>query len=167
MIIRAYQPSDLPALHRINQASTPGVSPETPESLAHWIGLSTGFVATDEAGAPLGFLTLVELGTDAYTSANLRWFEDRQVREGGDTVYVDRIAVDPAHRGQQVGAALYTHAFQVLAGRGEIGCEVNVRPPNPGSQRFHARLGFRQIGERTYGGGDKAVGYWVRRLDNA
>jgi hypothetical protein len=32
-------------------------------------------------------------------------------------------------------------------------CEVNLRPPNEGSLRFHRRLGFREVGrqETPYG----------------
>ncbi|MEL6386173.1 MAG: GNAT family N-acetyltransferase [Pseudomonadota bacterium] len=164
MKIRPYRNEDLQVLHGINQASTPGVSSETPDTLAHWIGLSTALIAEDASGSPVGFLTLIELGTAAYDSANLRWFEARQAKEGGDTIYVDRIAVAPAMRGYRVGEALYRDAFGRFSHRGEIGCEVNIRPPNRGSQRFHARLGFRQIGERSYAGGEKSVGYWVRPL---
>lgn len=165
MIIRSFRSADLPVLHTINQAAVPGVSPETPETLAKWIALSTAFVAeAGPGGPPLGFLTLVELGTAAYDSANLRWFEARQAREGGDLIYVDRIAVDPARRSAGIGAALYRHAFAAFSHRGEIGCEVNITPPNPGSRRFHARLGFREIGQRPYDEGRKAVGYWARPL---
>ena len=52
-----------------------------------------------------------------------------------------------------------------ISGTDLIGCEVNIRPPNPGSHRFHKRLGFHQVGERHYDGGDKAVAYYVRPLD--
>ncbi|MEM0986708.1 MAG: GNAT family N-acetyltransferase [Pseudomonadota bacterium] len=164
MPIRAYRSGDLDRLYAINQFSTPGVSSETRESLEKWIGLSTAFVAEDEHGIPKGFLTLVELGIDAYESANLRWFEARQTRDGGDTIYVDRIAIDPEARGQHIGEQLYHHAFDAFKHRREIGCEVNISPPNPGSQRFHERMGFRQIGERSYDHGRKSVGYWVRPL---
>lgn len=165
MRIRPYSSQDLDHLHAINEAGVPGVASETRQALGTWIALSMALIAADhESDVPVGFLTLIELGTAAYDSANLRWFEARQAREGGDTVYVDRIAVHPDWRGQGVGASLYRFAFDLLGDRDEIGCEINIRPPNPASRRFHSGLGFRQIGERSHANGEKAVGYWVRPL---
>jgi len=161
-VIRRYQSTDLPALYAINQASTPGVgSEDSAESLARWIELSTCLVAEDEAGEPLGFITLIPAGTTGYTSANLRWCD----ANCEDFIYVDRIAVSEAARGQRLGQHLYAAAFAAFAGKvSQITCEVNRLPPNPGSQRFHERLGFRQIGERGYDDGRKAVIYYARRL---
>ena len=159
--IRAYAPADLPALHAINEQGVPGVSRETPEDLGRWLSLSECFVAVDEAGAPVGFLNLVPPGTAAYTSPNLRWFEAR----GGRVNYVDRVAIDAAARGQRIGEALYEAAFAACAGRYEaIGCEVNRLPPNPGSLRFHKRLGFAEVGGQAFVPGEKEVIYLERAL---
>jgi hypothetical protein len=49
-------------------------------------------------------------------------------------------------------------------GHDEIGCEVNTAPPNPGSQRFHTRLGFVGIGEQIFEAGSKSVRYYSRPL---
>ena len=159
--IRRYTPSDLAALHAINQASTPGVSSETQADLGKWIGLSTCLVAEDADGTPLGSLTLIEAGTLDYPSANLRWCE----ANCEDFIYVDRIAVAETARGQKVGEALYAAAFEAYASKaGQITCEVNRQPPNPGSQRFHERLGFVQIGSNIFVPGEKEVIYYARPL---
>lgn len=160
--IRSYREADLPALYAINQASTPGVgSEDSAAGLKRWIDVSMCLVAEDGSGAPLGFLTLIPAGTAAYTSANLRWCE----ANCEDFIYVDRIAVAEAARGGGVGERLYEAAFGAFTGKvSQITCEVNRLPPNPGSQRFHERLGFRQIGERAYDEGRKAVIYYARAL---
>ena len=52
-----------------------------------------------------------------------------------------------------MGRALYEAAFERAASAGavEVTCEVNVEPPNPDSQAFHARLGFVEVGRQwTY-----------------
>ena len=36
-------------------------------------------------------------------------------------------------------------------------CEVNVKPRNEGSLRFHHRLGFREVGQQDTEGGAKRV----------
>ncbi|KCZ47099.1 MULTISPECIES: GNAT family N-acetyltransferase [unclassified Hyphomonas] len=159
--IRAYAPADLPALHAINEQGVPGVSRETPEDLAKWLSLSECLVAVGEDGQPVGFLNLVPPGTAAYTSDNLRWFEAR----GGNVNYVDRIAIDARARGQRIGEALYQAVFAVCAGRYDaIGCEVNRLPPNPGSLRFHKRLGFEEVGGQAFVPGEKEVIYLERKL---
>lgn len=164
MSVRRFRASDLTVLHSANQASVPGVSTETPADLKKWIDLSVCFVAEGGDGAPLGFLTLIEPGVSDYPSANLRWFEDYEARTGKSVIYVDRIALLPEARGQRLGEALYQAAFERFSDRDEIGCEVNIAPPNPGSHRFHQRLGFNQIGARSYDAGAKSVAYYVRAL---
>lgn len=164
MSIRRYRASDLPLLHSANQASVPGVSDETYEDLRKWIDLSTCFVAVDEADRALGFLTLLAPGTRAYSSDNLRWFEAYVEQTGKSVIYVDRIALLPEARGHRLGEALYHAAFTHFSGMDEIGCEVNTLPPNPGSHRFHKRLGFEQIGEQVFIQGEKSVAYYARPL---
>jgi len=162
MKIRPYMPSDLPSFYAINQQSTPGVGHEdSAAGLARWIDLSVCLVAADESDAPLGFITLIEGGTMAYDSNNLRWCE----ANCADFIYVDRIALAETARGQRIGEALYRAAFDLYTDKhARIVCEVNKRPPNPGSMRFHERLGFKQIGERTYDEGRCAVVYYERML---
>lgn len=160
--VRPYRSSDLPHLWLINQAGVPGVGDETAETLARWIGLAQTQVAVrDDDDLPLGFITLIPLGTLQYPSDNLRWFEAR----GGNVIYVDRIAVSEFARGARIGEQLYRAAFEACAGRYDaIGCEVNRLPPNPGSLRFHKRLGFEEIGENIFSLGEKEVIYLQRPL---
>ena len=159
--IRAYEPADLPALHAINEQGVPGVSRETKEDLGLILTLGECFLACADDGLPIGFINLVPLGTEAYKSPNLRWFEAR----GGNLIYVDRIAIDPSHQGKRLGEALYGAAFARCGARyARIGCEVNRVPPNPGSLRFHKRLGFGEIGSQAFVPGEKEVIYLERLL---
>ena len=164
MTIRPYRPDDFTALFAANEASVPGVGAETEESLANWIAMSTCLVATDADDQALGFITVMELGQPEYDSPNMRWFETYTEKTGKSLVYVDRIALSPAARGQRLGEALYQAAFEHFKTRDEIGCEVNTLPPNPGSHRFHERLGFEPVGETTYREGEKAVMFYARPL---
>ena len=164
MAIRLYQPGDLQALHDANQASVPGVSTEHLEDLAIWIDLATCLVATDDADQALGFITIMPLGLSAYPSENMRWFEAYADRIGKSVLYVDRIAFSPEARGKGLGEALYRAAFSHFRDADEIGCEVNTLPPNPGSHRFHQRLGFEQVGMQDFVPSEKSVTYYTRRL---
>lgn len=163
-MIRAFRPDDFPRLYEANQASVPGVGTETEKSLRKWIDMATCLVATDPDDQPLGFITVMDIGQPEYDSANMRWFEGYAERTGKSVMYVDRIALTPDARGQKLGEALYEAAFQAIGSADELGCEVNTLPPNPGSHRFHQRLGFEQVGETTYVPGEKAVMFYARPL---
>ena len=164
MPIRAYSSEDFARVFDANEASVPGVGKESEASLARWIALSTCFVATDETDQALGFVTVMALGQMDYDSPNMRWFESYVAKTGKRLVYVDRIALLPEARGRNLGEALYQAAFEQFKNADEMGCEINTLPPNPGSHRFHARLGFEQVGEATYVPGEKAVAFYTRKL---
>ncbi len=165
--IRPAEARDLAALWALNDAATPGVGAVTEAELARLIASpqATTLVAVDAADAPLGFLLLIAPGAD-YRSPNYRWFEARLARgDGPRFAYVDRIAVAAAARGSGIGRALYAAAFaSAAAGAAAVVCEVNTLPPNPGSMRFHQRLGFAQVGSAAHEPGVKEVAFLERPL---
>ena len=164
LTIRDYAPGDFEAVFAINEASTPGVSQESQESLRQILSVGICRVAIGADGKVTGFINLVEPGTLAYGSDNLRWLEAWQEKTGRTQIYVDRIALAEAARGQGVGPLLYEDAYQAFSDRDVITCEVNTLPNNPGSHRFHKRCGFEPIGEQVFKPGEKAVAYYARAL---
>lgn len=97
----------------------------------------------------------------SYGSPNFGWFKERFAR----FAYVDRLVVAPHARGRGIGRSLYEELFDVArqAGHDLVACEVNVDPPNPTSDAFHAALGFEEIG-RAVVYVSKTVRYLIRRL---
>lgn len=82
-----------------------------------------------------------------YTSVNYQWFS----RKYSDFVYLDRIVVRENMRNQSLGAKLYAAVEQrMLKDRCAplLTCEVNLKPPNLGSIRFHNRIGFSEVGQQ-------------------
>jgi predicted GNAT superfamily acetyltransferase len=151
VVVRPLESYDLPAVLAMNNAAVPAVPPATKEEIAELVTTaSLAVVAEDEPGAPIGFLLAMDPGV-AYDSENYRWFADRS----DSFVYVDRIVVADGQRGGGIGRALYGAAFERARefGRAEVACEVNVRPANPESLAFHARLGFEKLGEQETKGG--------------
>lgn len=148
-IIRELSAADLDQLVALNTAAVPAVSAASPDALAALLDLSGHAFAVVDPARPqalLGFIIAFNPGS-SYASENYRFFETR----GSDSLYIDRIVVREANRGQQLGQFLYAHAFALArsATRAEVTCEVNIEPPNPGSMRFHERLGFREIGQQA------------------
>jgi hypothetical protein len=99
-----------------------------------------------------------------YDGPNFLWFRERYPR----FVYVDRIVVASSARGRGLARLLYCALFveAARAGHSCIVCEVNSEPPNPGSDAFHAALGFAKVGSASIHNGSKTVRYLLRRLDD-
>lgn len=159
MRIRPWDPADLTTLHRINEASTPGVGSVAEDRLHRLMSMSLTTLVAEDDGGIAGFILCLSEGC-AYDSPNYTWVSKRYDRFG----YVDRVAVAPARRGQGVGGQLYNALEDALKGeRPLLLCEVNEQPPNPGSLRFHRRRGFAEAGRQVFAA-DKAVVYLSKSL---
>lgn len=146
----ALGPSDLDDVLALNELWVPHVGTLDRGRLAEILGeADLALVVHGAEGGPAGFV--IALGGGArYDSPNYRWFARRHDR----FTYVDRVAVEPAEQGRGVGRALYAavaeHADAV--GSTVMCAEVNLQPPNPDSQAFHAAQGFEEVGRQwTYG----------------
>lgn len=143
----------------LNEREVPRLGSETFEEFTRLFELSASAWVYTSAGAPVAFL-LGMTPEVPYDSPNFLWFRERHER----FVYVDRLAVEADHRKRGLGAALYaaTEDDARRLGMSVVCCEVNLRPANPESLAFHARLGFRQEGEQEAHG--KRVAMLVKTL---
>jgi uncharacterized protein len=140
--------ADLPLVLEINNANTPGVSELTLFELETDIKNCLHALAIDnEHGEVCAFcITFAPDAPDA--GANHRWFAERYK----SFVYLDRIAIDSNHQNRGLGALLYQSVeYEMLqsADYSMLCCEVNLEPPNPGSLRFHHRIGFTEVGRHS------------------
>jgi len=106
---------------------------------------------------------LIALDQDAaYENPNFAWFK----ASGEPFVYIDRIIVAVSARGKGIAKLLYKDLFAAAkqAGHNRLVCEVNIEPPNPASDAFHAAMGFVGIGEATIRNGTKTVRYFEKAL---
>lgn len=153
-------PADLTWLLEVNQAAIPGVSSLTQNEAELVIADSslTAICRAADAPQPLGVVIVMDPDT-RYPSDNYRWYQTRYRQ----FAYVDRIMVDEAARRRGVGEALYAHVEHWARGLGLVmmACEVNLDPPNPASQAFHARMGFETV-ERRISAAGKMVAMMVK-----
>ena len=147
-IVRNIVSTDVTRVLEINNANTPGVSELTLSELETDLSNSLHALAIDnEHGEVCAFcITFDPDAPDA--GANHRWFADRYE----SFVYLDRIAIDSNHQNRGLGALLYQSVEQLMLDSAEhslLCCEVNLEPPNPGSLRFHERIGFTEVGRHS------------------
>jgi len=156
---RAIRPADLPALLVRNTAAVPNVNALDLAGLARLVKQARVAEAVLVAGAPRGFVLALPPRVD-YDSPNYLWFTGRF----DDFLYVDRIVVDDNQRGNGLGGVLYGVVIDQARRDNApmVACEVNLQPPNPGSLRFHGRLGFVEVGQQSTG--DKVVAMLAKRL---
>ena len=130
-------------------------------TLEDWREMIAGAFSARCYDSTAGFLIAFDQ-TATYDSPNYLWFRERLDR----FVYVDRVVVAADQRGRGVARALYEDLFAraIEAGHGRIVCEVNLVPPNPGSDAFHDRLGFKELGRGTVESRAKTVRYLERVL---
>ncbi|MEP0324935.1 GNAT family N-acetyltransferase [Bauldia litoralis] len=131
---------------------------------ASWDSMvATAFSATVADGGA-AFLIAFDQSA-AYDSPNFLWFRERLPR----FVYVDRIVVAADDRGRGLARHLYEDLFAKARATGfdRVVCEVNSEPPNPGSDAFHGRMGFTEMGRAELIDRGKTVRYLVRILDAA
>lgn len=151
--------ADLPWVHRLNQANGEALSFMAAEDFAAMAERARfARVIAPEAAFLLAF---DQAPTDE--SPNFDWFK---AAWGDGFLYLDRVAVDGRHRRQGLADRLYGDlaAFARAAGYRRIGCEVNIDPPNPASEAFHARQGFRPVGEARLESRGKTVRYFALDL---
>ncbi len=159
--IRPIEPGDMAWLRVLNDACVPAVNGLDDPALKRlvdrtaWTGVVTG------AGQRWAVLTAFAKGS-TYESTNYAWFNAQEE----PFLYIDRVMVEAAGRGQGHGRRLYLAlaAWAREAGLPRLCCEVNEVPPNPQSMAFHKAMGFLPLTSRINPADGKQVMMLERRL---
>ena len=143
----------LPQILELNKAAVPAVNLLNTQQVRNLFSQAEYFRSLLLDQDVIGFLIALAPGA-TYESPNYRWFELRYDR----FLYVDRIVIDPSHQGNGFGRMFYDK-LKEFAGKKfpRITCEVNLRPKNESSLRFHRRYGFHKVGVQETEGGAKQV----------
>lgn len=142
----------------LNAAVAHWTSPLDAPALRALLAASAFAEAARSDGHAAAFLVGFDESSD-YGSPNFLWLRDRLPR----FAYVDRVVTAPWAQGRGLARALYDRfaAWATAEGHDRLACEVDGT--NPGSEAFHARLGFEEIGQGEPRPG-KLVCYLARPL---
>jgi len=157
IIVRDLRVTDLEIVWSINQENVPAVGEETLATLSKIHEQSAIALVAEVSNQIVGFCMVLLPDAD-YGSPNYEYFCERLV----DFIYLDRVAVTEKFRGMGIGAALYREV-EMRANAEWFALEVNTKPRNDGSLRFHAREGFVQMEELETRPG-KMVSLMVKKL---
>jgi len=155
--IRPMSSSDIDVVWAINQENIPAVGEETVEVLSNLHAMSTISLVAEVDNVVVGFCMVLSPQT-SYQSPNYLYFCERF----DDFVYLDRVAVTSGFQGWGIGAALYRQVEE-LTDSSMFVLEVNTKPRNEGSLRFHTREGFTLLEEVETRPG-KVVGFMMKKL---
>jgi predicted GNAT superfamily acetyltransferase len=151
--IRAFADHDVEPALALNNASVPELNELDAAEVARLAGIAEAALVAEVDGSFAGFCWVIGPG-QSYGSLNYGWFS----RTYTDFVYLDRIAVLPEFRRYGIGRSFYETLVEQFRGVWPVLlCEVNVRPYNEASLRFHHSIGFREVGQQDTDGGNKTV----------
>lgn len=161
MHIRPSIPDDFSTVLALNAEFVHFLSPLSTERLVHLHNHAAVHQVVEQEGTVIAFLLAFREGAP-YDSVNYQWFASRYAC----FLYIDRVVVSQRVRAKGAGTALYRHAFAHAAAGNVpvVTCEFDVDPPNPVSERFHAKFGFREVGRQLVAGGKKLVSLQAARV---
>ncbi|MEP3890719.1 MAG: GNAT family N-acetyltransferase [Hellea sp.] len=111
----------------------------------------------DAAGVLIGYAHDVD-----YDHKNLKWLRARFEQ----FYYIDRVIIAADAHGHGYGRQLYSD-FEAQArrlGLPRLVCEVNTKPNNPASHKFHESLGFKALADVDYPAYDATLRYYEKQL---
>ena len=91
--------------------------------------------------------------TSKYQSENYLFFSNQL----SQFIYIDRIAVDLPFRQKGLGTQFYNELERIRGERPVICCEVNSKPLNEPSIRFHKKNEFEACGTKDFEDGHSVI----------
>jgi predicted GNAT superfamily acetyltransferase len=156
--IRTAVPRDFETICALNLAEVQHTSAMDVARLAELNDISCYHKVASLGGIISAFLLAMCNGSP-YKNENFEWFSKKYAR----FIYVDRVVVSSASRGQHLGSFLYEDLFRHARSNAIplVTCEYNIVPPNEPSRLFHDKFGFKEQGTQWVANSTKRVSLQV------
>lgn len=110
----------------------------------HFLTICDYFKVFKINGKVIGFLNAL-LPSKDYKSEHYRWFNDKYE----SFIYVDRIIFNKSYHNQGYGTIFYNDLIKSIKNKSfDIVCEINSKPYNNQSIKFHNKYGFKEVGRK-------------------
>ncbi len=159
MLFSEIDRADYQEVLNLNSQAVPNVNLIDEDQL-HWFVQHAAFPRAVKVDNKLAGFMIGLHQNSAYTSPNYRWFNERYEH----FAYIDRIVIADWAQRRGIAEKLYALFAASQVSAPVLVCEVNIRPANEGSMKFHRGLGFRQIATREYDDGSKEIAYMEKQL---
>ena len=153
MDIRFAQAKDIPGilalLRQVGQVHHQG-RPDIFRSGAQKYGASQILSMMESSATPI-FVAVEGDSVLGYGFCQFQKYAGDPVIADHDTLYIDDLCVDEAHRGQHIGRAIYNEILRYAKGRRCYNVTLNVWTCNPTAMAFYESLGMKpqKIGMET------------------
>ena len=148
-----FDESYIDEIYSINQDNVPEVgSLDSLDQQRKLLSISSYHSILLKDGELIGFAICFR-ESRPYWSENYKYFENKL----DQFLYVDRIAIRSEYRRQGHAKRMYEDIFN-FASEDDllVTAEVNTKPVNQGSIRFHEYMGFKEVGQRSFDDHDVA-----------
>ncbi|MBS0461579.1 MAG: GNAT family N-acetyltransferase [Proteobacteria bacterium] len=159
-VVRDVRENELEQVLALNNAAGAGILPLDTARLRFFWDHAAYFRVAELDGDIAGFL--IALMPDArYDSPNFLWFGEHYP----EFVYIDRIVIAGAHRGEGLGRVFYADVQSFAEVRSpRLTCEVFVSGGADPALLFHGSFGFREVGQQVVPGTGLRASYLVKDL---
>ena len=152
---------DLPFVLNLNNKFSKKVGMSSINKMVYFLDKVDYFKRIELNSINVGFLIAISPNKD-YLSENYRWFNKRYQ----SFTYIDRIVISKEYQGQGYGRFFYDHLCNHSKENSDhIACEVNTRPLNQQSIRYHEKYGFYEVGKQETENGRKCVSLLLYDID--
>ena len=148
-----FDESYIDEIYSINQDNVPEVgSLDSLDQQRKLLSISSYHSILLKDGELIGFAICFRESLQ-YWSENYKYFENKL----DQFLYVDRIAIRSEYRRQGYAKKMYEDIFNFASEDDlPVTAEVNTKPANQGSIRFHEYMGFKEVGQRSFDDHDVA-----------
>ena len=148
-----FDESYIDEIYSINQDNVPEVgSLDSLDQQRKLLSISSYHSILLKDGELIGFAICFR-ESRPYWSENYKYFENKL----DQFLYVDRIAIQSEYRRQGHAKRMYEDIFNFAREDNlPVTAEVNTKPANEGSIRFHEYMGFKEVGVRSFDDHDVA-----------
>ena len=161
--VRPFQDDNCAFVLRLNKENCDVLIPMGDEELRFLCDNSELFDVVYVDDTPAGFIVALGEGIKEYDYKSYKWFGENY----SGFLYIDQVVIDEKYWGKGLGPCLYQKVFEHANKTGVEIIAVAITADNEVSLNFHAKMGFRNVGEQLIRGGTTSIYQQIKEVSMA